>query len=223
MRKRPVESAAYLPSRLLDIKDTQSDRSLAEIYADEFSAERSKANGEGQPVAEVDAKLQKEHDSIKAIFDDVCSKLDALSNAHFTPKAVQTSITTIPNLPSLSMESPTPTATSASTLLAPEEVYAPAQKGTLTSKSEMTPSQKKAARAKNRKMRAKTMESIQKYGGATSSTKKAKDRAMNSLVGKRGVTVIGKGKAAKSALTGKDRSNGQVNGTAPGSAASYKL
>jgi hypothetical protein len=69
----------------------------------------------------------------------------------------------------------------------------------------MTPSQKKAARQKARKAKEVTMASIKKYGGATGNTKKAKERAMNSLIGKRGVTVIGKGKAAKSALTGRDR------------------
>ena len=153
----------------------------------------------------VDAKLQKEHDSIKSIFEDLCFKLDALSNAHFTPKAAQTSITTISNLPSISLESALPTAVSTSTLLAPEEVYAPEQRGALTSRAEMTPSQKKAARVKARKARQTTLKSIQKYGGKTSSVKQAKERAMNGLVGKRGVTVLGKGKAAKSALTGKAR------------------
>ena len=213
MRRRKHEPTAYLPSRLLDIKDTQSERSLAEIYADEFSAERARADGEAGPVPDIDAKLQKEHDSISSIFDEVCSKLDALSNARFTPKAAQTQITTISNLPSISMESALPTAASSSTLLAPEEVYAPAQKGTLTSKAELTPSQKKAARQKARKEKQVTMESIKKYGGQTGNTKKAKERAMNSLIGKRGVTVIGKGKAAKSALTGKDR-KGKAGGVA---------
>lgn len=158
------------------------------------------------PVPDVDAKLQKEHDLISSIFDDVCGKLDALSNARFTPKAAQTQITTISNLPSISMESAIPTSAAAgSTLLAPEEVYAPAQNGTLTSKAEMTPSQKKSARQKARKQKEITMNSIKKYGGSTGGTRQAKERAMNSLIGKRGVTVIGKGKAAKSALTGKDR------------------
>lgn len=227
VRRQAHEPAAFLPSRLLDIKDTQSDRSLAEIYADEFSAERTRAEGGTGPVPEVDAKLQKEHESIQSIFDEVCSKLDALSNARFTPKPAQTVITTVSNLPSISLESALPTAQSTSTLLAPEEVYAPAQRGPLTNKSELTPSQKKAARSKARKARAVNMKSIQKYGGnPTTSVKTQKERAMNSLIGKRGVTVLGKGKAAKSALTGKDRKGGKQSNTgsnAVGSGVSFKL
>jgi U3 small nucleolar RNA-associated protein MPP10 len=175
---------------------------LADIYADEFSAERARAAGEPGKIPEIDSKLQKEHDLLSTIFDEVCNKLDALSNAHFTPKQAQTTITTVSNLPSISLESALPTASSTATLLAPEEVYAPTQ-AQLVAKSEMTPSQKKAARVKARKARQTTQKSIQKYGGG--SAKNQKERAMNSLIGKRGVTVVGKGKAAKSALTGKDR------------------
>lgn len=211
IRRRVNEPAAYIPSKLLELKDTPSDKSLAEIYADEFAAERARATGEAAATPEVDSKLKKEHDLISSIFDEVCNKLDALSNARFTPKAAQTAITTVSNLPSIAMESSLPTAASSSTLLAPEEVYAPSQNGSLVSKSEMTPSQKKAARTKARKARMQTLKSIHKYGGSTSSVKKQKERAMDSLIGKRGVTVVGKGKAAKSALTGKDR-KGRANG-----------
>lgn len=205
VRRRPIEQAAYLPSRLLDVKTTKEDRSLAEIYADEFASERRAAAGEKGEVPEVDAKLEKEHESIRTIFDELCGKLDALSNARFTPKAASTTITTLLNAPSISLESALPTAQSTATLLAPEEVYAPS--GPLVSKAEMTPAQKRAERGKVRKARAVTQKAIEKYGGGKKKESKQmqKDRAMNSLIGKRGVTVVGKGKAAKSALTGKER------------------
>lgn len=224
IRKSAVEAAAYIPSRLLDIKDTQNERSLADIYADEFSAERRRNAGESAEVPEIDAKLAKEHESIKLIFEDVCGKLDSLSNAHFTPKAAQTTITTVSNTPTISLESAMPTSMSASSALAPEEVYAPAQRGTLTSKSEMTPSQKKSARAKARKDKMQAKKVIDKYGGKRKQDKQSKERAMNSLIGKRGVTVVGKGKAAKSALTGKERRGSQaVPDTTNLSGAKFKL
>ena len=117
-----------------------------------------------------------------------------------------------------------PLSMSTSSGLAPEEIYAPEQNGTLTAKSEMTPSQKKAARAKARKARMQTQKVIDKYGGKSRNDKQAKERAMNSLIGKRGVTVVGKGKAAKSALTGQER---RVRGSGPDttgmSGAKFKL
>jgi U3 small nucleolar RNA-associated protein MPP10 len=72
----------------LELSGAQSSKSLAEIYEDEFSAERQRAEGQ-EVVHEKDAKLEKEHEEIRRLFDDVCGKLDALSNAHFTPKPVR--------------------------------------------------------------------------------------------------------------------------------------
>lgn len=224
VRKSITEAAAYIPSRLLDIKDTQNERSLADIYADEFAAERRRAAGEEAETPEIDAKLAKEHESIRTIFDDICGKLDALSNAHFTPQVAQTTITTLSNAPSISFESAMPSAMSAASALAPEEIYAPEQRGTLTAKSEMTPSQKKAARAKARKSRMQTQKVLDKYGGKSRNNKQSKERAMNSLIGKRGVTVVGKGKAAKSALTGGERrTRGAGPDTTGMSGAKFKL
>lgn len=88
VRRRPFDPAAYLPSRLLDLPGTQSEKSLAELYEDEYSAERQRA--EGREIAhEVDTRLEKTHKEIEQLYDDLCSRLDALSNARFTPKAVR--------------------------------------------------------------------------------------------------------------------------------------
>lgn len=86
-KRLPFDPKAFLPSRLLDISGKQSEVGLGELYADEYSEQRQKA--EGREVVDVrDAKLDKEHKEIEQLFDIVCGKLDALSNAHFTPKAV---------------------------------------------------------------------------------------------------------------------------------------
>lgn len=87
IRRRLYEPAVYLPSRLLELSGTQSAQSLAEVYADEASEARQKADGR-EIIHEVDEKLKKEHREIKNAFEDVCNAIDALSNSHFTPKAV---------------------------------------------------------------------------------------------------------------------------------------
>lgn len=84
VRKRPVDDKPFLPSRFFELQDTKSKQSLAEIYEDEFTA----AQSGGIAGEDRDGKLKKEHDEITKIWENITSKLDALCNAHFTPKAV---------------------------------------------------------------------------------------------------------------------------------------
>jgi U3 small nucleolar RNA-associated protein MPP10 len=84
VRKRPVDDKPFLPSRFLELQDTKSKQSLAQIYEDEYSAAQT-----GNVVGEDrDGKLEAEHKEITRSWETISSKLDALSNAHFTPKAV---------------------------------------------------------------------------------------------------------------------------------------
>ena len=87
VRKRPVDDKPFLPSRFFELQDTKSKQSLAEIYEDEYTA----AKFGGVAGEDRDGKLKKEHDEIEKLWDQICSKLDALCNAHFTPKAVSIS------------------------------------------------------------------------------------------------------------------------------------
>ncbi len=90
VRKRPVDDKPFLPSRFFELQDTKSKQSLAEIYEDEYTAAKT-----GGPAGEDrDGKLKKEHDEINKLWENICSRLDALSNAHFTPKAVSSIIYT---------------------------------------------------------------------------------------------------------------------------------
>jgi U3 small nucleolar ribonucleoprotein component len=88
VRRRNLEATAFLPSRLLELSDAKSQKSLAQLYEDDYAKAREEADGQAASTPAADAKLQKEHDEIDAVFDDICGKLDALSNAHYTPKAV---------------------------------------------------------------------------------------------------------------------------------------
>ncbi|KAG8740904.1 hypothetical protein FRC10_003563 [Ceratobasidium sp. 414] len=201
VRKREVDTKPFLPSRAFELKDAQSDKSLAQIYEDEYTM--SRAGPSTGPVDDRDGKLAQEHKEIEQLWDGICYKLDGLSNAHFTPKQPKAQITTITNMASASLESALPTSLSTTTLLAPEEVYAPSP-GDSRARGELTPGEKRAARSKERKKRRKQRdvlaEAVDKFGNKGSSSrgqpknvKEAKNQALNSLVKSgKGVTVVGK-------------------------------
>ena len=84
VRVRAYEPTPFLPSRYFDLQDTQSSKSLAQIYEEEFQAASS-----GQKVQNPkDEKLQKAHEEINRLWDDIVYKLDALSSLNFVPKQV---------------------------------------------------------------------------------------------------------------------------------------
>lgn len=85
VRIRPLEDKPFLPSRLLELQDKKSAQSLAQIYEEEYST----AQSGGVSGDDRDGKLKKEHDEIEKLWENICSKLDALCNAHFMPKQVR--------------------------------------------------------------------------------------------------------------------------------------
>jgi U3 small nucleolar RNA-associated protein MPP10 len=102
------------------------------------------------------------------------------------------------------LESSLPTSQSISTLLAPEEIFAPSSSDP-RARSEMTPAEKRAMRAKMKKSRKKTRDALDKHVDKVAKmngdgrvkgiggVKKQKEKALESVVktGK-GVTVVGK-------------------------------
>ncbi len=84
VRKRPVDDKPFLPSRLFELQDTKSKQSLAQIYEEEYTTTQTG----GVAGEDRDGKLKSEYDEITKIWEGISSKLDALSNAHFTPKTV---------------------------------------------------------------------------------------------------------------------------------------
>lgn len=87
VRIRPLDDKPFLPSKYLELQDTKSTQSLAQIYESEYLNSQSG----GSLPDDRDGRLKKEHDEITIIWDKICSKLDALSNAHFVPKQVRIS------------------------------------------------------------------------------------------------------------------------------------
>lgn len=102
------------------------------------------------------------------------------------------------------LESALPTTKSTSTMLAPEEVFSAS--GPSRARSELTPTEKRTQRAKERKQKKRQRDAldkgVDKFAKAAKSiggVKKQKQAALDSIVkhGK-GVTVIGKQSAASS-------------------------
>lgn len=72
-----------MPSKRVELVDTQSKKSLADLYEEEYV---KKSTGDQSHAK--DEALEKEHQEIRGMFTDLSEKLDALSNFHFTPKPV---------------------------------------------------------------------------------------------------------------------------------------
>lgn len=88
VRRRPLDEKPFLPSKLIHLQDTKSTQSLAEIYEGEYSAaQNGVVAGEDR-----DGKLKKEHEEIERQWEKITARLDALCNAHFTPKQASCSI-----------------------------------------------------------------------------------------------------------------------------------
>ncbi|KAI0067694.1 Mpp10-domain-containing protein [Artomyces pyxidatus] len=194
VRRRPVDDKPFLPSRLFELKDTKSSQSLAQIYEDEFTA----AQTGGAVGEDRDGKLKKEHEEIEKLWESMSMKLDALSNAHFTPKAPKATISTITNVASTSLESALPTSKSAASMLAPEEVF---ERGSadLRAKGELAPDEKRALRNKHKKKRKKERDalenSVDKFAKlrGVKGVKAQKEAALRSVIKNgKGVTVVGK-------------------------------
>ncbi|KAK7064202.1 Mpp10 protein-domain-containing protein [Favolaschia claudopus] len=190
VRVRPMEDKAFLPSRFFELKDTKSSQSLAQIYEQDYVAQTT-----GSTVDDRDGKLQQEHAEIEALWENICSKLDALCNAHFTPKQPKAAITSVSNVSSATLESALPTTKSVATMLAPEEVF-PAASSDPRARSELTSAEKKALRSKERKATKKSRDtlnnSVDKYAkmNGIGGVKKQKQAALASVVKSgRGVTV----------------------------------
>ncbi|CAO3609356.1 unnamed protein product [Cunninghamella echinulata] len=194
-RKEDPTLRPFLPSKRVELVDTQAKKSLADLYEEEYV----KKNTGDQSNAK-DEALEKEHNEISTMFQDLCEKLDSLSNFHFTPKQAKAEMTIVSNAASISMEEVIPVNVSDGTLLAPEEVYDKKQ-GEVKDKSEMDQNerrkerkQKKLQKRKERDLKEKERQLIQKSkpSGSFKETRQTKTKAVKELLGQKNVTLIGK-------------------------------
>jgi U3 small nucleolar RNA-associated protein MPP10 len=143
---------------LPEVSQEKSKLSLGELYEREYL---KKAVGYDKDAVEKESEEEKAKNEMRMLFANLCSKLDALSNYHFTPRPVadEANIKTS-DTPAIAMEEVLPLHVSDSQALAPEEVYGKkkGRDGILRSESEMSQADrkrmrqaKKAARRKARK------------------------------------------------------------------------
>ncbi len=100
---------------LPEVSQEKSQVGLGEVYEKEYLRLALGVEGES---AEAKAKAE-----MAALFRRLCTKLDALSNFHFTPKAVKVDLSVRANAPAIAMEEVLPLAVSAADTHAPEEVH----------------------------------------------------------------------------------------------------
>ena len=201
IRVREVNDKPFLPSRLFELDDKKATEGLGDIYANEYS-------GTG---VDVDEKLKAEHDEIEEMWNDISSKLDSLSNSHFTPKAPKANIETVSNTASISLESALPSAQSTSTVAAPEEVYNSDKFGGV-SRDEMSTTEKRSQRNKIRKSKAKDRQRLSnvvdnKSKKQRTSVADEKREALKKLTQGKGVTVVGKGDTKQQRKGGEQNKN----------------
>ncbi|KAG6911942.1 hypothetical protein DXG01_000190 [Tephrocybe rancida] len=196
VRIRPLDDKPFLPSRFFDLKDTKSTQSLAQIYEDDYVASQTG----GVAGEDRDGKLKKEHDEIEKLWEGICHKLDALCNSYFMPKQPTATISAVSNVSTATLESALPTTKSITTMLAPEEVFAPSA-AEPRARSELTPAEKRALRGRERKAKKKSRDALDKNVDkfakvrGIGSVKRQKKAALESVVKSgKGVTIVGKPK-----------------------------
>lgn len=155
----PEDLPQFRKSRELEkLEEGKSQKSLAEIYEDEY-AQKNDANY----VSKESAELEEAHKEIENLYQALSYKLDALSSWTYTPKPVQLStVSIVSNTPAMAMEDSQPAGMATESQLAPQEIYNPSahkvegevvtKAGAPISRVEMSAEDKKRLR---RKVKAK--------------------------------------------------------------------
>ncbi|XP_049851046.1 U3 small nucleolar ribonucleoprotein protein MPP10-like [Schistocerca gregaria] len=120
-------------------------KSLEQIYEDEYVKQTA-------AVSDVQ-EITREHQECATLFKKICFKLDALSNAHYSPVKFleELEVKPLTDAPAIQMEEATPDAVSTATILAPEAIYASEHNGAVRSENELTRDDRKKARRLKKK------------------------------------------------------------------------
>lgn len=202
----------FKKSKLIDVSEQKSQKSLADLYEAEAMGETDPSTTNEPPNEMRDAA----HREIEELYADVAYTLDSLSSWTYKPKPTK-SIQIVTNAPAISMEEAQPQALAQEEQLAPQEVYKPevadkrerlaGSTGLPQTKAEMTREERKRAKKKEKIARGKQLaekEERQRSLAVHSKegdAKGSKAQVMETL--KQGnVTVIGK-RGEKRGLDGK--------------------
>ncbi|KAI5683382.1 hypothetical protein M9H77_04610 [Catharanthus roseus] len=115
--QKPPTLPSRVPREVKEVDENKSKKGLAEVYEEEYVQKTGLVS-----TALSLADQQKKEASM--LFKELCSKLDALSHFHFTPKPVIEDMSIQANVPALAMEEVAPLVVSDAAMLAPEEIFA---------------------------------------------------------------------------------------------------
>ncbi|KAJ1863788.1 U3 snoRNP protein [Coemansia sp. RSA 2703] len=168
-RKKDIQQKPFKPSAFVELDDKKSKKSLAEVYEEQYVAEKS---GDAY-VPEDDAKVTEAHKAVDNQFRNLFAQLDALSHFHFAPRPAVADIEIRTSAPALQMEEKLPVNMSHAEQLAPEEIYEKNQgrngrTGDLMGETELTREERK--RRRNKKKNAQRKMKADKPAAAKSST-----------------------------------------------------
>jgi U3 small nucleolar RNA-associated protein MPP10 len=158
VRKVDIKSRGAFKAPL-ELNGERSALGLADIYAQEYMAlsEAAAADSSSSTAPTVMSAhdraeaakatpLPKEHAEISALFSELCFKLDALSNFHFTPRPASLELRVQPlGVAALALEEVLPMGVSDAAARAPQEVYR-ARAGGAVGETELAANERAAAR-----------------------------------------------------------------------------
>lgn len=205
-RKIPTGIPEFQRSKLVDVQETKSQKSLAELYEED----QVKRDNPDTYVTAEQEQQDSAHKEIKDLWQDLSRKLDTLSSWTYTPKAPKPSISIVANTAAIAMEEAQPTAMATEATLAPQEVYRPetdgkrevvGHSGLPVAKSEMTREERKRERRKHKAKRTKVLKEREETQRAKAQNKGSRADVMETLK-KGNVTIIDK-KGEKRDLSGK--------------------
>lgn len=186
----------------VEVPETKSTKSLAEIYEDKYT---------GNETNEKEEKINKDHQEITELFNKLNYKLDSLTSFNFIPKPHENKVIEIKNN-TINMEDSQPEFVSNENRLAPQEIFNKSKgdneislkSGLSYTKDELSRPEKQRLRRAMKRKNAKRFENSNK--------KQKPDTVLDTLSGNKNLTVINK-KGEMTDVKGNTKKSHQTDST----------